>query len=340
MNDKLTYSVILLLEEPNEDLCGYLESIGRIFAERGERYEILIFANGTEGLLKNKLGNNLGLLNGNNGLLRGFAFNKKTSQAVCIKAALRECKGSKIVVCGSYMQIEERSFVGLLDELDDGTDLISPWRRNRIDPWLNQVQSKIFNWLVRMITKSALHDLSCTVKVFRREVIENTDLYGNMFRFLPIVAAQKGYRYKEIPCNHFQEKGPTGVYGVSTYLERVFDILTLSFITRFSRKPLRFFSVIGSAFFAAGGIVFLLVLFQRVFFDYPLGDRAMLLASILFMVLGVQAVGVGLLGEIIAFTYGRLKPAYSIEKIASSISLEDRDNCKKAKVFRQPAAHR
>ena len=328
MSDELTYSVILLLEESNEDLCGYLESLGRILSERSEPYEILIFANGTEWLLKNKLGNKLGLLNGNNGVLRGFSFNKKTSQAVCIKAALRECKGDKIVVCGSYMQIEERSFVRLLDELDDRTDLISPWRQNRVDPWVNQVQSRIFNWLVRMITRSELHDLSCTVKVFKREVIENTDLYGNMFRFLPIVAAQKGYRYKEIPCNHFQEKGPTGVYGMSTYLERVFDILTLYFITRFSRKPLRFFSMIGSAFFAAGGIVFLLVLFQRVFFDYPLGDRAMLLASILCMVLGVQAVGVGLLGEIIAFTYGRLKPAYSIEKIVSSRSPNSLTGCR------------
>jgi hypothetical protein len=315
MNDKPRYSVILLLEEPNEDLIEYLESLQRIFLERNDPYEILILANGTEGLLKNKLI----LLKDMNGLLRGFAFNKKTSQAVCIKAALRECKGSNIVVCGSYMQIEEQSFVRLLDKLDGRTDLVSPWRQNRVDPWLNQVQSNIFNWLMRKITKSELHDLSCTVKVFKREVIENTDLYGNMFRFLPIVAAQKGYKYVEVHCNHFQEKGPTGVYGISTYLERIFDILTLYFITRFSRKPLRFFSTVGSAFFTGGGIVFLIVLAQRIFFDYPLGDRTMLLASILLMVLGVQAVGVGLLGEIIAFTYGRLKPAYSIEKIVSSI---------------------
>jgi hypothetical protein len=311
MIDKLKYSVIILLEEHNEDLIEYLESLERIFSERTDRYEILILANGTEGLLKSKLA----LLMGINGMLRGFAFNKKTSQAVCIKAALRECKGSHIVVCGSYMQIEEASFMHLVDELDERVELISPWRQNRVDPWLSQVQSRIFNWLVRIITKAELHDLSCTVKLFKREVIENTDLYGNMFRFLPIVAAQKGYRYREVPCNHFQERGPTGLYSITTYTERVFDILTLYFITGFSRKPLRFFSTVGSVFFTAGGIGFLIVLIQRIILEYPLGDRTMLLTSIIFMVLGIQAVGVGLLGEIIAFTYGRLKPAYSIEKI-------------------------
>ncbi len=316
MTDKLKYSVIILLEEHNEDLIEYLESLERIFSKRTDRYEILILANGTEGLLKSKLA----LLKGINGMLRGFAFNKKTSQAVCIKAALRECKGSHIVVCGSYMQIEEASFMHLVDELDDRVELISPWRQNRVDPWLSQVQSRIFNWLVRIITKAELHDLSCTVTLFKREVIENTDLYGNMFRFLPIVAAQKGYRYREVPCNHFQERGPTGLYNIATYTERVFDILTLYFITGFSRKPLRFFSTVGSAFFTAGGIGFLIVLIQRIILEYPLGDRTMLLTSIIFMVLGIQAVGVGLLGEIIAFTYGRLKPAYSIEKVVSKHS--------------------
>jgi hypothetical protein len=261
-----------------------------------------------------------------NGKLRGFTFNKKTSQAVCIKAALRECKGSHIVVCGSYMQIDEVSFVHLLDALDDRVELISPWRQNRVDPWLSQIQSKIFNWLVRIITKADLHDLSCTVKIFKREVLENTDLYGNMFRFLPIVAGQKGYLYKEVPCNHFQERGPTGLYGLETYVERVFDILTLYFITGFSRKPLRFFSMIGSLFFTAGGVAFLLVLIQRIILEYPLGDRTMLLTSIMFMVLGMQTVGVGLLGEIIAFTYGRLKPAYSVEKITADFSSDQNES--------------
>jgi hypothetical protein len=136
-----------------------------------------------------------------------------------------------------------------------------------------------------------------------------------MFRFLPIVAAQKGYRYNEIPCRHYQEKGPTGFYGLSTYAERVFDILTLYFITRFSRKPLRFFSLIGSFFFTAGGITFFIVLIRRTIFDYQLGDSMALLTALLCMVLGIQTIGIGLLGEIIAFTYGRLKPAYSVEKV-------------------------
>jgi hypothetical protein len=164
-------------------------------------------------------------------------------------------------------------------------------------------------------TKSNIHDLSCTVKIFRREVLEETDLYGNMYRFLPIVADRKGFKNKEIKCEHYEERGQTGFYSLSEYFERLIDIFTLYFNTRFSKKPLRFFSTIGAAFIILGLIITILVFCQRIFFGYPIGDRLILLLAILFMVLGAQAASVGLLGEIITFTHGREIKEYTIEEI-------------------------
>ncbi|MEO0249302.1 MAG: hypothetical protein ABIN58_07095, partial [candidate division WOR-3 bacterium] len=152
-------------------------------------------------------------------------------------------------------------------------------------------------------------------RVMRRRVLEETELYGNMYRFLPVAAARKGFRTREIPCGHLQERGATGWYGLGEYTSRLLDILTIFFNTRFIRKPLRFFSIVGTGFLVLAAAIAAYVLFQKVFFGYPIGGRSVLLLALLFAVLGVQTAGFGLLGEIIAFTHGRQKPEYTVDKI-------------------------
>jgi hypothetical protein len=149
----------------------------------------------------------------------------------------------------------------------------------------------------------------------RRAVLEETPLYGNLYRFMPIVAGYKGFRNKEIGCNHFQERGKVGFFGISIYFSRLVDILTLYFNTHFTRKPLRFFISIGAVFFTVGLAGFSYVFLQKIFIGIPIGGRADLLLSILFGVIGIQCASVGLLGEIVAFTYGRHRKEYNVETI-------------------------
>jgi len=304
------YSVIILLEEQHQDFAPFIQNLYDLFSSREDSFEILIMANGTEGFLKNELKS----LQSCNDRLKAFALNKKTPQAVCLKAGFRESNGEIIVVCGSYQQITKNSFIQLLESLDDKTDIISPWRQHRIDPSFNQFQSRVFNSLVRWISKADLHDLSCTIKIFRRQVLKDTKIYGNMYPFLPIIAARKGFRNKEVKCEHYQERGKTGFYSLSEYITRIIDIFTLYFNTRFTRKPLRFFSALGAIFLVAGLLITAYVFAQRIFMGQLIGGRPILLLAILFMVLGVQAASVGLLGEIIAFTHGRQRKEYTIEK--------------------------
>jgi hypothetical protein len=189
----MKYSIIVILEEKNEDFSQFVQILYETFSSRPDSFEIIVMANGTEGFLKIQL-EKLPELNRH---ITAFAFNKKTTQAVCLKAGLKESKGEIIVVCGSYQQLTKNSFMHLLDSLDDETDIISPWRQQRVDPSFNRFQSRVFNILVKLFTRSDLNDLSCTVKIFRRKVIEDTKLYGNMYRFLPIIAQQKGFKNKE-----------------------------------------------------------------------------------------------------------------------------------------------
>jgi len=310
LEENIKFSIIILLEERSEGFFQFIQTLYEIFSSKQGSFEIIIMANGTEGFLRTELKH----LHSCNDRLKAFALNKKTPQAVCLKAGLNESSGEIIVVCGSYQQITKASFLKLIDSLDDETDIISPWRQHRVDPFFSRLQSRVFNILVNKITKSNLHDLSCTVRVFRREVLENIDLYGNMYRFLPIVASQKGFKNKEVKCGHYQERGKMGFYGLSEYITRLIDIFTLYFNTRFTRKPLRFFSALGSIFLVAGLLITAYIFAQRIFMGQLIGDRPILLLAIFFMVLGVQAASVGLLGEIIAFTRGRLKKEYTIEK--------------------------
>jgi hypothetical protein len=161
---------------------------------------------------------------------------------------------------------------------------------------------------------SALHDLSCTVTVVRRTVLEETELYGNMFRFLPVLAAKRGFRVKEMPVEHLQERGKTGFYSFSVYISRLIDILTLFFNTRFTRKPLRFFSFIGIGFTSLGGLSLLVIFIQKFFFNISIGNRPVLFISLLLTILGVLVASAGLLGEIIVYTNGRKKKEFTIEK--------------------------
>jgi len=307
---KVEYSIIVLLEELHEDFCQFLRNLYDLLSAQRVPFEILIMCNGTGSFLRNHIKS----LEGLNRKVKAFEFNTPTTQAVCLKAGLKESSGKIIIVFGSYQQITGDSLIQLVNSLDDETDVVSPWRQHRVDPWFNRFQSEVFNILVRKITKSDLHDLSCTVKLFRREVLEETEIYGNMYRFLPIVAARKGFKTKEIKCEHYQERGKTGFYSLSDYVTRLIDILTLYFNTRFTRKPLRFFSSIGLGFLLIGLIIAFFVFMQKFFMGHAIGNRPILFLAIFFVALGVQAASIGLLGEIIAFTHGRHRKEYSIQK--------------------------
>ncbi len=305
----MKFSIIMLAEKWFDDTPGFIRELYDYFSGRSESFEILVMANGSGGKLRNAVTH----LNIPENKLKAFEFNTRNPQAVCLKAALKESKGEILFVTESYRQIATHSFDSLLAALDENTDVVCPHRQSRIDNSYNQLQSKIFNSLVRLASKSRLSDLSCTVKIFRRDVLEHTVLYGRMYRFLPILAERKGYKNKEIPCDHFQQRGSSGIHAFSRYFNVMIDLIILYFNTWFSRKPLRFFSLLGLSLFLVGTICLGIIFIQRLVLEYPIGDRSLLMLSVFFAVTGAQVASVGLLGEIIAFTQGRTTKEYSVE---------------------------
>lgn len=305
----MKYSLIMLVENIFDDTPEYIKELYDMFTTINESFEFLIVANGTG----SKLIDSIATLDIPEEKIKAFEFNARVSQAVCLKAMLKESRGEILVVTESYKQITMKSLKDMLAAIGKRGNVVCPWRQNRVDNRFNQFQSNIFNFIMTFTSGRRYHDISCTVKVFQREVLEDIVLYGSMYKFLPILAQRKGYQIIEIPCEHFQQRGKAGIKKLLLYWNALIDLIILYFITFFSRKPLRFFSLVGVAFLLIGLVIMIAVIIQKSFFGYPIGGRPSLLLSIFFVVLGAQVACVGLLGEIIAFIQGRHTKEYSVE---------------------------
>ena len=304
-------SIIFLVEEEHEEFSGFFDLIYGLFEEQGEDFEVLIIANGTESFVISWLSSRKGHL----AKVKVIAFPGKVSQPVCLKAALNECGGTQILTLSPYQELTSASYKKLLHSMQEGVDLVTPYRKQRKDAFLNRLHSRVLNWAIRRVLRVRLHDIGCNVKFFRREVLESLELYGNMYRYFSALAVQKGFKIREVECEQLQKARRAKFYSMRRYVDRSVEILNLFFSTRFSRKPLRFFNLIGSSLMAVGAAALIYMGIQKVIFNVPIGARPLLMIGMFCLVGGTQIAGFGLLGEIISFVHGRSRREYMIEKI-------------------------
>ena len=248
--------------------------------------------------------------------VRAVAFQQPFGQSACLTTGFENARGRVILTTPQYVQVDPREVEALLAEIDSGADLATPWRHPRVDPVLNRLQSAAFNLVMRRIIKTSFHDLNCYFRAMRREVLEEIAIYGDMYRFLPVIALRQGFKVEEVRVRHLQEWGGTGFFGFGVYVRRFLDIIGVVFLTHFTLKPLRFFGSLGAVFLALGG-GFTLFCFVQWFFveSSPLYSRPIFLVGVLLFVLGVQVIGFGLVGEIIIYTQARKLREYRIERI-------------------------
>ena len=238
--------------------------------------------------------------------------------SAALTTGLTKARGERIVTLASYFQVEPRGLELAFQALDEGVDLVVGRRHPRIDSLFNRVQSRLFHAIVHRMTRTDFHDISCGFKVMKKRVARDLNLYGGLHRFIPLLALHQGYSVREIPVSQRQEDRPMRFHGTGTYLGRLLDILNVFFLTRFTRTPLRFFGLLGAGLFSLGFLIDLVVVIEKVFFATGLADRALLLLGVLLMVLGVQTLSLGLVGEIIIFTHARNAREYKVAEIIRS----------------------
>ena len=216
------------------------------------------------------------------------------------------------------MQNDPAEIPRLLSKLDEGYDLVAGWRKNRQDRMISRkIPSMLANRLISKTTHVELHDYGCTLKAFRSDVAKNLQLYGEMHRFIPALAAQLGCRIAEIPVNHRPRIHGVSKYGISRTFRVLLDLLTVRFFLGFSTRPLHMFGSMGLASSLLGGLLVTVLVLQRFLFSVPLGNRPALLLGVMLVLVGVQFICFGLLAEMMVRTYheSQDKKTYAVRNV-------------------------
>jgi glycosyltransferase involved in cell wall biosynthesis len=225
-------------------------------------------------------------------------------QTAAMAAGLAYAKGNVVVLMDGDGQNDPADIPALLAKIEEGSDLVAGWRFDRQDPFLSRrLPSMIANRLISWTTKVKLHDYGCTLKAMRKEIAKDLRLYGEMHRFIPAIAYERGAQIAELKVNHRPRLRGTSKYGIARTLRVVLDLLTVKFLSSYSTRPAHVFGLIG---LLSGGTGFLIALYltvQKLLYDVDIGSRPLLLLSILLIFIGFQFVTMGLLGEMLARTY-------------------------------------
>uniref|UniRef100_A0A7C4EP38 Glycosyltransferase n=1 Tax=Thermodesulfovibrio aggregans TaxID=86166 RepID=A0A7C4EP38_9BACT len=246
-----------------------------------------------------------------------LSFRRNFGQTAAFAAGFDFARGEIVVTMDGDLQNDPADIPKLIDAIKDA-DLVSGWRKKRKDPFFSRrLPSMIANWLIGKVTGVRIHDYGCSLKAYRREVVKNLRLYGEMHRFIPALASWYGVKIKEVEVVHHQRYRGKSKYGIGRTIKVLLDLVTVKFLHSFSTKPIQFFGPIGVLFMIIGGLIVSYLFALKIFKGVSIGGRPLLLGGFFSVLIGLNFIGMGLLGEMIVRVYHETqkKPIYIIKKI-------------------------
>lgn len=241
-------------------------------------------------------------------------LSKTFGESIALMAGFEQAAGNILLTLPAYFQIEAAGIRALLSGLDEA-DVVTARRWPRAGGWFERMRRDAFHAMVAWVSRQRYNDLGCRARAMRRRVLEEISLYGDQHHFLSVLADRQGFRVREIDVRQSPKDRFTGRYRNREYAHRALDIFTIFFLVRFTKKPLRFFGMVGVTTFLVGLLFLLYLTVDRLGFHHPLAGRPALLLSSLLVVLGLQVFALGLLGELIIFTHARGIKDYQVEKV-------------------------
>ena len=259
--------------------------------------------------------------------VRGIRFRRNFGKAAALSAGFEAAQGEYVVTLDADLQDDPHEIPRFLAEMEKGFDCVSGWKQVRHDPWHKVGPSRVFNWLVGRLTGVKLHDHNCGFKCYRREIFPEVRIYGELHRFVPVLAAARGWTVGEIVVNHRARKFGQSKYGVSRIIKGFLDLLTVYFLTGFNQRPQHLLGTLGIASFAIGfaGLLYLTVSWillhtfpqWNTWFPYwqlePLHQRPAVIYSMGALLLGAQFISMGFLAELFTSYYGHNAVTYSVK---------------------------
>ncbi len=306
-------SVVIPLYNEEESVPQLYEELTATLEATGHPYEIIVVDDGSS----DSSFDHLQRLHELDPRLKVIRFRRNFGQTAAFAAGFDAARGDVIVTLDADLQNDPADIPRLLTKANEGYDVVSGWRVKRRDPFHRRLPSQVANWLISRVTGVRLHDYGCSLKVYRREVVKNIRLYGELHRFIPAIASWMGVSIAEIPVNHRPRSFGRSKYGTVTRTVKVFlDLLTVRFLLSYATRPIHVFGGLGLLAVGAGSALGLYLTYVKLVLREDIGNRPLLTLAVLLMIVGVQMISMGLLGELVVRTYheSQDKPIYVVRE--------------------------
>ncbi len=307
-------SLVIPLYNEEENVSNLYHEISSVVERANLNCEFVFVDDGS----RDKTIENLLAVSKSDPRVKIISFRKNFGQTAAMAAGFDYSEGEVIITLDGDLQNDPAEIPRMLAKLDEGYDLVAGWRKRRKDAALSRkLPSMLANKLISKITKVELHDYGCTLKAIRADVAKNINLYGEMHRFIPAIAAEYGVKIAEIDVNHRPRTAGKSKYGISRTFRVLLDLLTVKFFLGYSKRPLHMFGLFGFITGGFGSLMLLVLLAERILWNVPLGNRPLLPIATMFILIGFQFICFGLLAEILVRTYheSQNKKTYTVRRI-------------------------
>ena len=258
--------------------------------------------------------------------VHGIRFRRNFGKAAALSAGFDVAQGELVMTLDADLQDDPAEIARFIEKMDQGFDVVSGWKKVRHDPWHKVIPSRIFNWMVSRLTGVSLHDHNCGMKCYRRDVVHEVRLYGELHRFVPVLAAARGYRIGELVIQHRARQHGHSKYGWNRLIKGFLDLLTVKFLTGFGQRPQHMLGSIGIGSFFLGtlGLVYLAIIWVASRMNLGMDvidihERPALYYSLVLFMIGGQMMSMGFLGELITAHLGHDLDTYSISEQTSDV---------------------
>ena len=290
----LEISIVVPLYNEEESLSELVDQIKKSLPNRS--FELIFIDDGSSDNSWNVIEQLVEV----NSEVKGISLGINQGKSYALQAGFNEVKGQYIVTMDADLQDDPAEIEQMICSLELGYDLVSGWKKKRFDPISKTIPSKFFNWVTRRAAGIHLHDFNCGLKAYRAEVVAHIQLYGELHRYIPLLAKRAGFgSITEQIVQHRARKYGRTKFGLSRFINGFLDLITILFVQKYLQKPMHFFGTIGGLLMSIGSLINLYLAGIRIFYNAGIGNRPLLFLGILLMVLGVQFLSTGFLGELI-----------------------------------------
>ncbi len=309
-NHKMDISIVIPLFNETESLQELYKQIVETIQPLNLEFEIIFIDDGSTDdsfLFLKKI------FQQNPSRIKVIQFRRNYGKSAALSVGFKKAKGSIIITMDADLQDDPKEIPNFLNALNSGYDVVSGWKYKRFDPITKTIPSKFFNYVTARTTGINIHDFNCGFKAYRKEVTENIKVYGELHRYLPVLAYWDGYKIGEIQVKHHPRKFGYSKFGIERFLHGFFDLLTVLFLIRYTKRPLHLFGIWGLLFVSIGSSITIHLSYLRLVYGSILGRIPLLIFAILAIIVGIQIISLGLLGEMIA-NITQQKYEYSIKE--------------------------